>query len=60
MTTNEENQPEEASADAAPEGASEEARPDDAQDEALENADAISDPDPEQADPESGAAADDG
>ncbi len=53
----EENQPEEASADAAPEGASEEGRPDD---EALENEDAVSDPDPEQPDPESGAAAGDG
>jgi hypothetical protein len=59
MTTNEENQPEEASADAAPEGASEEARPDDAPDEALDNEDSITDPDPEQADPESGAAAGD-
>ena len=56
----EENQPEEATADAAPEGASDEARPDDAPDEALENADAITDPDAEQADPESGPAAGDG
>ncbi len=56
----EENKPEEASADAAPEGASDEARPDDAPDEALESDDAITDPDPEQGDPESGPAADDG
>jgi hypothetical protein len=57
MTMIEENQPEEASADAAPEGASAEGRPDD---EALENEDAVNDPDAEQADPESGAAADEG
>ncbi len=60
MTTNEENQPEEASTDAAPEGADDEARPDDAQDEALENEDAVSSPDAEQSDPESGAAAGEG
>ena len=41
---------EEASADAAPEGASAEGRPDES----------VTDPDPEQQDPEAGAAADEG
>ena len=57
MTNIEENQPEEASADAAPEGAADEARPDDAQDETRDSEDALTDPDPEQQDPESGPAA---
>jgi hypothetical protein len=44
-----ENNPEDRDLDAAPEGADDEARPD---------ADDVRDPDPEQADPESGPAAD--
>lgn len=43
----------EASADAAPEGASDESRPD-----TGEESDAVTDPDPAQADPESSASAD--
>jgi hypothetical protein len=61
----ESEQPEEASADAAPEGASAEGRPEEEagdtgateEQDALRDEDQITDPDPEQQDPESGSAA---
>jgi hypothetical protein len=57
MTEHPGSDPGEAGVDEAPEGTSDEGRPDtDEQERALHDEDSITDPDPEQPDPESGGA----